>query len=81
MIDVQDGVLANVSGRLHDSFVELGDSLVRLAVEVPEEAREDIPSGPEGIFSPSEVVGSLHPLSNSRTWRSSESHWTRRGRP
>ena len=42
--------MANVSGRLHDSFVELGDSLVRLAVEVPEEAREDIPSGPEGIF-------------------------------
>ena len=50
VIDVQDGASARVSGRLRDSFMELGDSLVRLAMEVPEEALEDIPSGPEGIF-------------------------------
>ena len=42
VIDVQEGDKGRASGRVHDAFNDLGDVLVRVALELPPEATEDV---------------------------------------
>ena len=65
VIDVREGEKDRVSGDVHDAFTDLGDGLVRLAVEIPPEAVEDfeLPFGglplDAGVLRDIKVVGIL----------------------